>query len=172
MNDSEYQQLLETAWRQELTPAQRARLVSWLAGRPEASADWESEEALTRGLRRLPNPALSSNFTALVLAAAEKGRARPAEAGTGGWPRWLQGLWPKAAWAAAALALGMAGLQVHSVRNRTQLRQDLAAIPMAPKVPSPEILQDFDAIQQFSQVASAPGGIQTVSDEALLNALQ
>jgi hypothetical protein len=172
MNDSEYQQLLETAWRRELTPAQRARLLSLLAERPEASVDWESEEALTRVLRRLPEPALSSNFTALVLRAAASARGRPAETTTGGWPRWLQGLWPRVAWAAAALALGMASVQAYNMKSRTQLRHDLAAIPAVPRVPSPEILQDFDAIQQFSHVASAPSGIQTVSDEALLTALQ
>jgi hypothetical protein len=50
--------------------------------------------------------------------------------------------------------------------------RDLASIPVVSTIPPAEILQDFDAIQQFSHLPATASQVQTITDEALLAALQ
>jgi anti-sigma factor RsiW len=171
MNDPEYQEMLETSWRRKLTSEEKARLEALLALRPEARAGWQTDAALTGGLRRLPEPVLASNFTSQVMRAirAEQGPPEPAAAG---WLDWLGRFRLKVAWAAVAVVLGTVAFQGYGHLKRARIAQALASIPVVSEVPAPEILQDFDAIQQFSHVAAAPSETQTISDEALLAALQ
>jgi anti-sigma factor RsiW len=171
MNDLEYRKLLETSWRRPLTPEEQARLDQFLAEAPAARADWETETALSGVLDRLPEPPVASNFTAQVMRAIESERARPSRPATA-WPDWLGALWPKMAWAAVALLLAVGVFQGYGVLNRARMARDLANIPVVPTVPPADILQDFDAIQQLSQVPAASSSGQTISDEALLAALQ
>src|SRR6266581_310146 len=75
-NDPQYQRLLESSWRRELTEAEAAELRAWLAAHPEAQSDWMLEEGLNSALRGLSNAPVSSNFTARVVQAVERDVAR------------------------------------------------------------------------------------------------
>ncbi len=172
MNNPTYLRLLEASWRRPLTAEEKECLHRLVAQSPETRAQWEADAALTRVLRGLPEPVLASNFTARVMQAARRQAAHPSLARVAGWKDGLRSLWPRLAWGTVALALGFLTLQAYGYRTRAKLARDLASLPIMAKVPSPEILQDFDAIQQFSQASAAPSGAQAISDEALLEALQ
>jgi len=71
-SDPLYLKLLETSWRRKLTPAESAELAAWLKTHPEAQADWELEAGLNDLMERLPEADVPSNFTARVLAEAQR----------------------------------------------------------------------------------------------------
>ena len=54
MNETEFDQLIETARVRRLTPGEQARLRGWLLLHPEAQFVWDEEEQLTQHLRGLP----------------------------------------------------------------------------------------------------------------------
>jgi anti-sigma factor RsiW len=164
-NDPIYDHWRELSWRRKLTGAEEAELRAWLAARPEAQADWESEARLNAALGRLADVPVPSNFTARVLQAAEREAAaelrRPEWKGWG----WLRLRWlPKAALTATVVSAGVASCLVIQDAQRKRLVESVAAVSAVPSVPSPEILRDFDAIR-----ASDP---TPVPDEKLLAALQ
>ena len=64
MNQSEFDNLLQTARERDLTDGELARLERWLAANPAEQAEWE---ALDRLLAALPNAPVASNFTTRVL---------------------------------------------------------------------------------------------------------
>ena len=174
MNAPEYQALLEASWRRELTAAEAARLEAHWADHPEGRAEWLTEATLNRALRGLPNAPLASNFTAQVLQAVERERTQPKgrPAPSQGWKHWIHGFWHKAAWCGAALLILAGALQEYRYLNRTEMARDLAKIPAVATLPSPEILQDYDAIQVLAHVPAVPRNASTVSDDDLLAALQ
>src|SRR5580692_12925488 len=100
MNDQDYKQLREAGWRRKLTDHEAAELQKHLAAHPELREEWEADTGLNSLLEKLPEaPAVSSNFTALVMQAVEReAGARNREAATGwfGW-RGLAGWLPKTA---------------------------------------------------------------------------
>ncbi len=156
-NERTCPQWLELSWRRKLTPAERAELGAWLAAHPEAQADWEAEAALTEALARLPDVAVPSNFTTLVLDAA--GRETAAA-----WPRrrlqWLA--WPRRLpWlpklAFAVVILGGSVLSYHQVLafQRAQLARSLVTISDVATLPSPLILTNFEAIQVMNRTPPA-----------------
>ena len=173
MNQAEYQKLLEESWRRKLTPDEQARLQAWLSSRPEVQADWQAEAALTGLLRNLPDAPLASNFTARVLRAVEAEQARRTRRSplAAWWEDWAKMFAPKVAWAAVVVLLGLAAFQEYRYVSQARIAHDLARIPVGASVPSPEILRDFDSIQQFSQMSVSTSGTQ-VSDKDLLTALE
>ncbi|MBI5384599.1 MAG: hypothetical protein HZA90_07900 [Verrucomicrobia bacterium] len=174
MNDPVYRKLLETSWRRPLTPEEQARLAEFLAAHADAARDWEAEVALDRFLRAQRPPPLASNFTAQVLRAveAEQARQRGRSPWRVWWEDWGRVLAPRLAWAGAALVLAVAGMQEYRYLSRARLAQDLARISLVASVPAPEILQDFESIQQLSFVPVKPADSAAISDDELLRALQ
>ncbi len=164
MNDSPYNDLREAGWRRKLTPEEEARLLAWLAGHPEAQAEWEEETALTDHLRQLPDVPLSSNFTARVLQAVDVEMARQARTPATVWGRfgWLRGLAPRFASVGLLLVLGLAGFFQYQASGRAQMVRNVALVSSLVTSPGPEVFQDFDAIQQ----------LPVVSDDDLLAALR
>src|SRR5215510_827474 len=77
MNEFDYKTLLEKRWREKLTPAEEARVRTWLAQNPESKADWDLESQLSEALDKLPDVPVPSNFTARVLQAIERETAVP-----------------------------------------------------------------------------------------------
>lgn len=149
MNESEFNELRETSWRRDLTPAEEARLRSWLAERPGERADWEAEAGLNHLLDRLPDAPVASNFTALVLQEARREAARPAR------PLLVE-LWRKlfprqsvgVAWAVVILCLVGLAYDQNRSKVREQRASELATLGRA--VPAdPGLLADFDAILQL-----------------------
>lgn len=167
MSNSEAQELTEMAWRRGLSPGEQARLRQWLAGNPQARRDWECEAALTRALNRLPPAPVSSNFTALVMQAAQRAPAR------GGWRGWLDlDSWLPRGWR-ARVALGtamvclslMTALEYQAVEiQRQRTARELASVGKLATLQPVDWLQNFHTIESLSRVE--------VADDALLEALR
>ncbi len=162
----DFEQFRETGWRRPLTPAEEARLQSWLAAHPEAGADWQAETALNEGLSRLPDAPVPSNFTSRVLGAVERDAATAARSESRGWAffqwplRWL----PRAAAAVLVAGLGLLLYQHELTSKRAARAESLVTVTELPGMASPDILENFDAIHAMSQTASA--------DEDLIQLLQ
>ena len=164
MNESDYQQLLETSWRRPLTPVEEACLQAHLAEHPETQAAWESDAGLNQLLGALPDAPLSSNFTARVLRAAEREAVVPPRPWLDGFKQLGQRPAPKLAWAAVFVALAtLALLQFESLRH-ARMADGLARLAHVTATTDPRTFEDFDAIRGLSQ-ASAP------SDDALFAVL-
>jgi len=166
MNDSVYDHLRELSWRRKLTTSEELQLRAWLVAHPEAQADWEAEAGLNEVLGCLPDAPVASNFTARVLQAVQHEQAvdlRQRQRRRSAW--WWRRLAPKVALAGIVAAAGFFSYQqVHKARLRAEVKSSLATVSEMPPWPSPEILQNFDAIRALSPPPAA--------DEQLLALLQ
>ena len=165
MQHADFQNLKEASWRRPLTAAERTRLREWLAAHPEARPSWDQEEALSRLLHRLPSAAVSTNFAARVVQAAQRLPARPA------WRRrlvlfpWFPAGWfPRVALALAMLSCGFFSFREYQTVHRAQRARDLAGLTQLAALPSINWLKDFDTINKLSKVQ--------VADDDLLSVLQ
>jgi anti-sigma factor RsiW len=163
MQNTEYQKLKEASWRRPLTAAERARLREWLSAHPEALESWEEEAALNGLLRRWPGAAVSTNFTARVLQAAQRLPAKPA------WRRrlemfpWLPAGWvPRAALAAAMVCSGLLSFHEYEALRRTREAQAVASVSRLAALPSIDWLENFDTINRLNKVKVADDDLLTV----------
>jgi hypothetical protein len=159
-NDAFLSTLRESSWRRQLTDTEQAELRVYFAAHPDARADWEMEAALNAAFARLPDAPMPSNFTARVLQAVEREAARP--------PVWSwnwHALAPRIAFAAVVVAFTGLAIQHHEIyRQRIALVKSVALATAGQPVPSPEALENFDAIRRMSQPQPA--------DDELLALLQ
>ena len=167
MNDSEYNELRETAWRRELSPSEQAQMQARLVGNPEAQADWEEDLALTRQLQGLPDAPLPSNFMSLVLEAVdEDGRAQVREVRRPvWWQGWLNHLLPRMALTLLVGTLSLTGFLGYQSHVRRQIAGDLKAVAIVANASDPQVFEDFDAIRKLQPVSFS-------SDEDLVAALR
>ncbi len=176
MNDSFYKDLVEASWRRRLTPAEEAQLQSYFAIHPDKQAEWEEEAALNDSLRHLKDAPVASNFTAQVMLALDRETAPTLSAKDPYtfWERFSAGAGallrryaPR--FAAAALVIGSSyfGLHQYQAYNNRQVTEKMFATigEVASVLPSPEVLQDFDTINQMRDTAK-------VSDQDLLAVLE
>jgi len=107
------------------------------------------ESALNAALARLPDANVPSNFTARVLQAVEHEEARPR---AWSW-RWnWHTLVPRIAFAAVVITFAGLAFQHHEIyRQRTALARNVALVTRGQPMPSPEALENFDAIRRMSQ---------------------
>jgi len=162
-NDPTYNRLRELSWRRKLTDAEEAELRAWLEAHPEARADWEAEAGLAAALGRLPDAPVPGNFTARVLQAVEREAAaelRQPEWRMRWWLRWV----PKTAFAASVVAAGLVSYLLVQKAERQRLVESVAVVADVSSLPSPEVLQDFDAIRVSNPTVTP--------DEELLAALK
>jgi anti-sigma factor RsiW len=163
-NDPGFQKWRELSWRRKLTPAEEVEFRAWLATHPQARAEWEAEMALTNTLASLPDVPVASNFTARVLQAIEREETAIAPAfrrpSSLPWRHWL----PRMALGALAVAAGLLSYLEVSAMRRAKLVQSVEVVSRVSTLPSPAILEDFDAIQRLSP--------PPVADEQLLSLLQ
>jgi len=148
-NDPIYNHLRELSWRRKLTETEQAELRAYLAANPDARADWEMESALNAALTRLPDTPVPSNFTARVLQAVEREEARPH-----GWSwRWnWHTLVPRVAFAAVVITFTGLAFHHHEIYSqRAALARSVAFVTGGQPAPSPEALENFDAIRRMSQ---------------------
>ena len=105
---------------------------------------------------------MPSNFTARALQAAAAPEPLRSGWSWGGWPRlrWL----PKAAFAAIIFGAGLVSYHQFQAARLAEYAHSVAAVSNVSSLPSPDILQDFDAIR-----ASNPAPIP---DEQLLAVLK
>lgn len=164
-SSSSYQRFLDLTWRRTLTEAEQAELRDWLAAHPDVQPDWEAEAALSDALRRVPDALISSNFTSRVLQAIERADARETVAPRP-WPAWRLVLrWlPRTALAMVVVAAGLFSYHQTRAFRRAELVYGVSAVSDISSLPSPAILQDFDAIYALNQ-APKP-------DEDLLKLMQ
>ena len=168
-HDPVYSRLLETSWRRELTTAEQVELCTYLASHPEAQADWEAESGLNAGLRRLPDAAISSNFTARVLQAIELDVAAATRSRPQVWTRnwWWQVLVPRTAVALVVVAAGWFGYNRYQVEGRKEIAEGLAVVATMQRLPSREVLEDFDAIRGFGSAVPVDEELLALNDELL-----
>jgi len=151
MNESEYLQLRELAWRRSLTAEEKTSLQGYLLVHPEAQQDWEEESVLNQLLVGLPNAPLSSNFTARVLQEIDLEELRAQHQRRSG--SWLDRfrLWvPRFALAALVMTLGALGYreyEIFSLREKAKYLDRL--VSAASSVPDAKIWEDFDAIARM-----------------------
>ena len=167
MNESFYQELREISWRRKLTPEEETQLQGWLTAHPEKQAEWELEQSLSEQLRHLSNAPLSSNFTSQVMQALDVELARQEREGRGGrnWLQWLHKFAPRLAPVSLALVVAITFFVYHRGSNVEQQHYSKVAetvVREVDKVPNPEILADFEAIEK----------LPLTTDEDLLAALQ
>jgi negative regulator of sigma E activity len=150
MKDNDlHSKLRESGWRRKLTAAEQDELRAQLAANPGARADWEMESALNAALAQLPEASVPSNFTARVLQAIEREEARPR---AWSWPWNWHALVPRVAFAAAVIAFAGLAFQHHEIYSqRTALAKNVALVTRGQPMPSPEALENFDAIRRLSQ---------------------
>jgi hypothetical protein len=147
----------EDAWRNRPAPEEVSRLRSGMSN-PAISEELQVERRLTAALGRLSQAPVPSNFTARVLQAVERERAVAARRR----PRWISHWLPKLAFSCVLLSAGViAWNKVETVR-KAEMIQSVATISAS--APSPEILQDFEAIRALSRTPPA--------DEQLLALMQ
>ncbi len=162
--DPPYERLLEVSWKRKLTEAESAQLRAWLAAHPEAQARWEAEMALNEALACLPEAPVPSNFTSRVLQASARAAAEPRHR-LSAWhglllpARWL----PRIGLAAMVVGSGLIAYHQAQASRRYEVAKSLVTMSDVPSLPSPKILEDYDAIRAMSSTPAA--------DEQLLDVL-
>jgi hypothetical protein len=156
MDKSLFEELVEISWRRKLTPEEEVQLQSWLASHPGDADGWEAEAGLSQALDRLKPIAPSSNFTSQVLRLVELEKAqRSRQASTSMAGRLARLFTVRSrglAW--AAFVILAAGIGYHQYRENThhQIAQGFHAFSTVATVTEPQVLEDFDAVREFSQV--------------------
>ena len=165
MRDDEYKKIRETGWRRALTSEEKAALQKLLDAHPETRQACEEDAALNRILQQWTAPAVSSNFTARVMLAAQNSPAQRS------WSDWFvleEWLPENRAWRVAmcsmVLCVGMFSFHESQVVHRARIARELADVSRVATLPPIEWLKDFDTIKGMSQTK--------VADDDLLAALQ
>jgi hypothetical protein len=148
MNEQDPSQWRQLAWRRKLTEAEAAELQQFLAAHPEAREESQDEADLNDLLERLPEaPAVSSNFTSLVLQAIERDAAARERQRSKEGSFW-HGLWswlPKAAVACLVVGFTFVGYHQYEAHNRAALARD--AMELSSAVSSnPDLVKDVEPI--------------------------
>ena len=147
MNQSEFDNLLQTAHERDLTDRELARLERWLAANPADQAEWE---ALDHLLATLPDTPVATNFTARVLDEVRRAETAHPALGQAWWQRLLAPQFRPVQIAAAAtlaMVIGGVGYQSHLNQSRAEMAAAVAAIAEFP----PGFLADFEAIGAVAQ---------------------
>ena len=160
MNQSEFDNLLQTATERDLTDGELARLERWLAANPADQAEWE---ALDHLLATLPDTPVATNFTVRVLDEVRRAETAHPALGQAWWQRLLAPQFRPVQIAAAAtlaMVIGGVGYQSHLNQSRAEMAAAVASIAEFP----PGFLADFEAIGAVAQADA--------SDEELWAALK
>ena len=147
MNQSEFDNLLQTATERDLTDGELARLERWLAANPADQAEWE---ALDHLLATLPDTPVATNFTARVLDEVRRAETAHPALGQAWWQRLLASQFRPVQIAAAAtlaMVIGGVGYQSHLNQSRAEMAAAVASIAEFP----PGFLADFEAIGAVEQ---------------------
>jgi len=148
--DQQYSQLMQAAMERELTAEELAQIDGLLAQNQSELADFEAVDHL---LAKLPDVAVSSNFTARVLDEAQR-HGQPALAlGQAWWKRLFSPQYRSiqlASAAAVALLIGVFGYQNHLDQDRAEMAESLQAVATIAEM-APELLTDFETIDAIDQ---------------------
>jgi anti-sigma factor RsiW len=150
MNQPNHEPWRERFWRRKLTAEQLAELR---ATNPDA-ADAKLEAALSDALTGLPDAPVPSNFTARVLQDVRREATSPATA-VRNWSWVFRVLIPRAAAAMLVVGVGAFAVQQHQAKQRAGIADSLKAVAAVQALPSPEALEDFDAIRKLDSNPAA-----------------
>lgn len=153
MNEDPLPHLEDILHRRELSPDEQRRLNAWLVRHPDAAPAWVESARLARATRQLPDIPVPSNFTARVLDeirrdAAKAERARDSRRVVSPW--WQPRFWIPAMTTAVVVAVAMGGWEWRTQTQQAEFKRDVTQLRTLASVPQ-EVLEDFDAIQGFSQ---------------------
>lgn len=154
MNNAMFEELLALRHKRPLTPEEQSRLDGWLANHPADRTRWSEEASLSAALRRLPQPAVPSNFMARVWQDIEAADRKTVTAETG-WRAWLR--WPSLAQQFAVAVLLLAAVMVFQgrrARSPVQVARSIEQVATFARVPSVEFLKDFEAISRLNQASA------------------
>lgn len=170
-NDPVFQRLLEISWRRKLTEAEKRDLEMLLAAHPEVRSQWEVEAGLNEVLETLRDVTVPSNFTARVVAEAQRQADLGARENVDGgfWRLWKgRGGWlPRVAFGAVVLGSGLLAYHhIETTRQHEAIAKDLREIASVGSMPS-QVLTNFDAIRLMSAASTTPS-----ADVQLLNLMQ
>ena len=150
MNQSEFDNLLQTATERDLTDGELARLERWLAANPAELAEWEVLDHL---LAALPDTPVATNFTARVLDEVRCAEAAQPAIGQALWRRLLVPQFRPIQIAAAAMlvmVIGGIGYQSYLNQSRAEMAASVASIASIAEF-TPGFLADFEAIEAIAQ---------------------
>ena len=147
MNQSDLDNLLQTATERDLTDGELARLERWLAANPADQAEWE---ALDHLLATLPDTPVATNFTARVLDEVRCAETAQPALGQAWWRRLLSPRFRRiqiAAAAALVMVIGGFGYQWHLNQSHAEMAAAISSIVEF----TPGFLADFEAIEAIAQ---------------------
>ena len=162
MNESEFHNLMETAWRRPLAVDELARVERWCQLHPDRRKEVELDLAASAALHGLPEVEVPSNFMARVWSEVERSEGlAPSDAvrlrAKGwNWAALLRLSLPR--FAAATLILvgsGTLGWQGYRSNQRTQVAAGVTQVMQASSIPDPEMLQVFDTLQVMVETPTA-----------------
>lgn len=166
MNESELQELIDSAWRRPLTAEETVEIQRWCSLHPDRRAEIELDLQAARCVHGLPDVEVPSHFTSQVwreidrqenLSSLPKGVLGSAW----NWRLWI----PRFAVAALVVTGGVAGWQYHQTTQRTQVAAGFQQVFQAASIPDPGMLQEFDSLRLVMETPSSV-------DVELLAALQ
>jgi hypothetical protein len=187
MNEAQFNDLLEAAWRRELAASEREALLAYTEAHPEARTRLDEELAIGGLLSRLPEAHVPSNFTWQVMREIEREESgRSNSSLLSGRVDWQGTRWFKpAAIGLTALCVAVFSLHGFRVHSRKEIARSLATIseaapfglllthpqtpapktapsPVLTSTPSLQVFQDFEAIRHLSYLPD-PGDAQLLA---------
>lgn len=152
MNELDRSDLLKLAVQRPLSSNELTRLRSLYGTEPDGMEAMELDLRVTQSISQLPNVPVSSNFTAQVLQRVERVEGgRRVKAGSGFWGVLMR--WVRPITVGSALAfVGVVGYLQYRTSARVEFAESVATLSTAAAVPPLELLQNFEAINQLSQV--------------------
>ena len=148
MNQSDYNQLLKTAFDRELNERELAQIHDFLGQNPTELAEFEAVDQL---LAKLPDVNVSHNFTSLVMNEARCKIHEMEEAGqiVGlSWKRFFTSQYRSIHWAGVAsliMFVGFLGYQSKLSQDRINMAESVQSMANFAEM-APELLSDFETI--------------------------
>lgn len=151
MSEDPIQKLRDTLLCRDLSPDEERALADWLAAHPDEARAWKEDRVVGRALRGLPRPAMSTNFTARVMAEIRRETGTTVDLRPSVrrrlWERW-RGFLPLSA-AGLVLVGGLAVWEFRRDQHRlAEAERQRAALRVLAEI-SPLALEDFEVIRQL-----------------------
>ena len=157
--DNEMSDLIKRALRGELTEAEKRQFDQRLAADSAFRDEFELERSLDQALEGLPNIAVSTNFTNLVLQSVQSESQRPVQKAKRWWRFPIASLRLAAGLAVIAVAGVFSVNEYRKSQQQEMVRSVASFTGVASAIGSEEapnlVFQDFDAIKRYSVPAES-----------------
>lgn len=156
------QRLRDINSRRPLSESEQAELDVCLATHPDARADWELELSLSRAMAHEPDAQVSSNFTARVIQEIKRGQKLSRSERVTVRGGWWRALVPRLVVGSVVIVALVAFIRQ---RNEAARQKDFEVLLSVQRLPSVEMLSDFDSIRSLNIAATADLDILALTDE-------